>query len=207
MREKVLFTKIFILVFLMLHINSFAQNSPIDKGSVIISGNFTFSSAGGELYEHPDGDRLTTIEFDPAANFFVGSGFAIGARLLFERVTYGDNYNRTTWGGGPEINYFFNISQEKSEAKGTTYPFLQAGFFYTNNYYHSFGDSEYNYIGTKIRIGAGIAHMISRSVAIAGLVAYDIEKEKGDRIAFFKTEDTESGNQYGIYAGLIIFLY
>jgi hypothetical protein len=53
----------------VLCISSSAQNSPVDKGSWFISGNFTFSSAGGDLYENSDGDRLITIEFTPAANF------------------------------------------------------------------------------------------------------------------------------------------
>lgn len=193
MRKKALLVHVFVFV---LCISSSAQNSPVDKGSWFISGNFTFSSAGGDLYENSDGDRLTTIEFTPAANFFVGPGFSIGGRLLFESLSRG-NSGITTWGVGPEINYFFSSSEEKSEAKGSTYPFLQAGFFYTNISY----DSDRSQTGTKIRLGGGITHMISNTAAIAGLAAYDIDSEKPEE------GDSESGNQFGVYAGLIIFLY
>jgi hypothetical protein len=74
---------------------------------------------------------------------------------------------------------------------------LQAGFFYTNISY----DSDRSQTGTKIRLGGGITHMISNTAAIAGLAAYDIDSEKPEE------GDSESGNQFGIYAGLIIFLY
>ncbi len=199
MREKALFIQIFIIAFLVLYSSSLAQNSPIDKGNVIISGHFSFRSQGGDLYENSDGDRYTILEFDPAANFFVSSGFAIGARLLYENWTRGD-YNYTIWGMGPEINYFFSGGEEKPEAKGATYPFLQGGFFYTNRSYNAFM-GEVTETGIKIRLGVGIAHMISNAVALTGLAAYDIDNEKREE------GDSKSGNQFGIYAGLMIFLY
>ena len=77
MMEKALFVHIFTIVTFMLCNNSFPQDSPIGKGSKIISGNFSFSSAGGELNENNNGDRLFTIEFDPAVNFFISPGLLI----------------------------------------------------------------------------------------------------------------------------------
>jgi len=205
MKINALFVQTFAIMFLVLNSNSMAQISPVGKGSVIISGNFSFSSAGGELNENSDGDRLTTIEFDPAANFFVSPGLAVGGKLLFSRSSQGDE-NSTTWGIGPEINYFFHNSEEISEAAGETYPFIQAGFYYSSSVYNvsSFsGIMNISQIVTKIRFGVGVAHMISNAVAITCLAAYDIDNEK--------IKDHEelpgSGNQYGIYAGLLIFLY
>jgi len=106
----------------------------------------------------------------------------------------------TAWGIGPEINYFFGVNKKAPGGKGTNYPYLQAGFFYTNRSI-KFDDFDRSQTGTKFRLGAGYAHMISNGAAISVLAAYDIDSEK--------SEDGESlsGTQFGIYEGLLIFLY
>jgi hypothetical protein len=205
MREKALFVQIFAIVIFILYNNSFPQDPPIETGSKIISGNFSFSSAGGELNDNNDGDRLFTIEFDPAVNFFISPGLAIGGKLLFSRSSQGAE-NSTTWGVGPEIIYFFGSANDHPQSKGSTYPFIQAGYYYTSSVHNIKGfidNINISQIETKFRLGAGVAHMISNAVAINILAAYEIDSNKIKD----HEELPDSGNQYGIYAGFLIFLY
>jgi hypothetical protein len=181
---------------------AFAQTSPLDKGSMIISGNFRFYSQGGDLYSRGDEARTTFIEFDPAASYFVLPGLALGLRLQYNHGIRGD-HSTITWGAGPEINYFFGSDKEDSNVQGNTYPFLQGGFFYSNLSYDSFSGSGdmITRMYTTSRFGTGVAYLISNSVALSSLLAYDIDTMKHEDL------ETETGNQYGIYVGFLIFLY
>jgi len=208
MKINALFVQTFAIMSLVLNSNSMAQISPVDKGSAIISGDFSYSSSGGELYENNDGERITRIDFDPAVSFFVVPGFAAGLRLQYRHQIQGD-HTTTTWGVGPEINYFFHNSEEISEAAGETYPFLQAAFFYSTMSFDSYSGEVVTRIYTTTHLGAGIAHMISNAVAISGLLAYDIENFKQED-AFdprLMADDSISGDRIGLYVGLLIFLY
>ena len=51
------------------------------------------------------------------------------------------------------------------------------------------------------RFGGGILHMLSESVGLFGEAAYSIDNMKPE------DEDSESGNQFNIIAGLAFFLY
>jgi hypothetical protein len=188
-----------IVIILLLATSVWAQNFPVDKGSTTISGSFTISTAGGTLYDRFNEDRRSNYELDPAANFFVLPGFAIGGKLLFSRTAQGD-YHDITWGIGPEVNYYLGVDKDRHGGEGSLYRFLQAGFFYTSTSI-DLGDFKESQTGTKIRLGVGIAYMISDGAALAVTAAYDIDSQK--------TEDQESfsGNKFGIYGNLIIFLY
>lgn len=176
-----------------------AQSFPTNKGSKIVGGEFYFSSAGGDLYENWEGDRLTSIEVDPFISFFLAPGLALGGNFLFERMSQGDA-SLTTWGIGPRLMYFIGGSKPISTVKGTTYPFLDAAFLYVKSTYeyNSYDSSE---SGTMIRFGGGILRMLSDSVGLLGEVAYSIDKMKPE------DGDSVSGNQFNIAAGFTFFLY
>ena len=179
--------------------SAFAQSFPTDKGSKIVAGEFAFSSAGGDLYENSDGDRLTTIELDPFISYFLTPGLALGGNFLLERMSQGD-WSLTTWGIGPRLIYFIGGSQPISTVKGKTYPFLDAAFLYIKNTF-KYDSDESSSLGTMIRFGGGILHMLSDSVGLFGEAVYSIDSIKPE------DGDSESGNQFNIAAGFTFFLY
>jgi len=167
---------------------------------MIISGNFSFYSEGGDLYDNRDGERNTVIEIDPAASYFVISGLALGLKLQYSHEIQGDR-GWMSWGLGPELNYYFGRNNGVSDVKGDTYPFLQGGFYYSNLTYDYVLGEDLTRVYTTTRVGVGIAHMISNFVALSSLLAYDIDTMKHEN------EDSVAGNRVGIYVGFLIFLY
>jgi len=177
---------------------SSAAGFPTGRGSILIAGEFLFSSAGGDLYETADGEGLTRIGMDPTVAYFVIHGLAVGGSLSFHSASQGD-LSETVWGIGPRAMYFIG-SRPRRSAKGATYPFLDVLFLYTK---HSLdlGTDDWNATGTVIRFGGGVMHMVSESVGLLGEVTYSLDSEK--------PEDgvSESGHDINIYAGFGFFLY
>lgn len=178
--------------------SSFAGSFPTDKGSAMVAGGFVFSSAGGNLYEE-DGDRSTLIQFNPAINYFVTPGFAVGGKLLFARMSLGDE-SSTIWGIGPAVMYFFGGNAPKPTVKGTTYPYLGASFAYIHST-EDYGDEDFSLSGTTIAFGGGIVHMLSKTVGLFGELNYQIDNLKPEE------GDSESGDKFNIGAGFTFFLY
>ena len=189
----------FTLTLIFVFGSAFAQSYHPDKGSKIITGEFSFSSGGGDLYKNSDGDRLTTIELDPCISYFLTPGLALGGNFLLLRVSQGD-MGETAWGIGPRLMYFIGGNKSISTGKGTTYPFLDAAFIYIKS---SSKGASYELSSSRIRIklGGGIFHMLSDSVGLFGEVAYNIDRVKPE------DGDSESGNQFNIVAGFAFFLY
>lgn len=182
--------------------SAFAQTSPIGKGSKMVLGDLLFSSMGGDLHEE-DGDRVTVIQLNPSAGYFVSRGIACGGNLFLTRQSAGNTSN-TTWGIGPLLMYFIGGNQPKTTAKGATYPFLAASFLYTRSIMKMewYGEKdEFKASGTMVGLGAGICHMLSNTVALMVQASYQIDNMKPEE------EDSESGNQLGIRVGIASFLH
>lgn len=177
-----------------------AQSFPTDKGSKIVSGGFTFSTAGGDLYESEDGDRQVLIQFNPSVDYFVIPGLALGGKFLLEYFLDGE-YSLDTWGIGPRIVFFLGGNQPRSTIKGTTYPYLSASFFYTHSTF-SFGEvAEVTSSGHTIGIGGGVLYMLSNAVGLFGEADYQVESMNPER------GDSVGGNKFNIIAGFSVFLY
>lgn len=196
-----IFTLLCVLVFTLIlaHSSAFAQSYHTDKGSKIIAGEFSFSNSGGDLYENSDGDRLTSVGFDPFISYFLTPGLALGGYFSLSSASQGD-WSATAWGIGPRIIYFIGGSKSISTVKGTTNPFLDAAFLYLTRT-SKYDSEEYSASGTKIRFGGGVLHMISESVGLFCEAAYSIDSMKPE------DEDSESGSEFNITAGLSFFLY
>ena len=176
----------------------FAQDFPTNTGSFLLSGSFTFSSAGGDLYEF-DGDRMMLIQFDPSFSYFVIPGLALGGKLMFEKASQGD-YGTTAWGIGPQLLFFIGGTQPKDSFKGTIYPFIGASFIYTKSTITYMGE-DFSISGTMINLGGGLNFMLSNSVGLIMTTNYEIDN--------MTPEDGESmsGNQFNIGVGIVAFLY
>lgn len=189
--------------FLLLTLLSFgsllAQSYPVDKGSTVLMGSVSFSSAGGDLYENNDGERRTSFEFSPMFGYFVAPGFSVGLQITYSNQAQGDA-SLSTWAAGPEIAYFIGGNKAKESIKGSTYPFLTAGYYFQGTSYSN-GSNDSSNSGSKFRLGAGIDYLLTESVGLFGLLAYDMDTEKPEE------GDSISGNHFGLYVGFNIFLY
>jgi hypothetical protein len=196
--KKVFYYLLVMTMSLVVVHTSRAQSFPTDKRSQIVSGGFSFSSAGGDLYQSGD-DRLTVIELSPSIGYFVIPGLAIGGKFVLERTSLGEG-SLTSWGIGPHIVYFVGADKPRARIKGTIYPYLGAAFLYNRTTYKSGGwDSTAS--GTMISFGAGVLRMLSNAVGLFGEANYQIENVKPE------SGDSESGNTFNIAAGFTVFLY
>lgn len=180
---------------IMLHATvTLAQESPIGKGSKMVDGAFLFSSMGGDLYEGPEGDRWTVMQFTPSYSQFIASGFAVGVTLLTERTSRGD-WTSMSWGIGPKLQYFFG-GTSATAIHGSTYPVIGTSFVY--HYVDPGSGSDYS--GTSLNFDAGLVYMLSNSVGISAKFQYAFET--------LTREDHESvsGNHFDIMGGFAIFL-
>ena len=114
------FVDILVLPLIFLCGSAFAQSFPTDKGSKMVSGSFSFSSMGGDLYEE-DGDRIMLIQFTPSVSYFTEPGFAFGGKLMLLRYSIGD-HSLTAWSIGPQLLYFLGENKPKVAVKGAIYP-------------------------------------------------------------------------------------
>jgi len=179
--------------------SAFAQSFPTNTGSVMLTGAFQFTNAGGDLYEDGDGDRATMISFNPVVNVFATPGFSLGGGLTFAYASQGD-YSQTTWGIGPRMAYFIGGHKPRASAKGTVYPYLGTAF----QYIHSavdYGWGDFSASGTMIYFGFGFMNMITNTVGLFGEGGYQIDSQKPE------DGDSESGTKINIVLGLASFLY
>ena len=176
-----------------------SHGSPIERGSVLLSGEFGFSSKGGDLYGNSSGDRLTTLEFNPQLGFILAHGFALGLFFSVSTESQGNGSN-TNWGVGPAFMYLIGDNASGVSAKGATYPLVNAGIMYLQATTKS-GNNTYSASGFRAFFGGGVCHYITESVGIISQVNYklvQIKPENGKAV---------NGNSLNVEAGLIIFLY
>jgi hypothetical protein len=104
-------------------INTFAQDSPIDAGSVILSGSFFYQSFEGKLYEDSSGNKQTILSLSPEFGVFLSKGFMIGGKFEMLDYTWGHNMSTSVSSLGPILGFYFATNSEK--IKGSIYPYLK----------------------------------------------------------------------------------
>jgi hypothetical protein len=178
--------------------STFAQTFPTDKGSCLIYGGFTFSSAGGDLYES-SGNRVTTTQLNPSVGYFLTPGLALGGRFIYSRTSQG-SASVTTWGIGPSILFFIDGDQSNANIKGESYPYVGLNFLYVSGS-SKIGTHEYTVSGTMISFGVGLCHMLSNTVGITTEFGYQMDNMNPEN------GNSENGNKFNIIAGIVAFLY
>jgi hypothetical protein len=197
---------IFLPILAVICSSAFAQSFPTNKGSVMVYGSFAYSSAGGHLYED-DGDRLSTLQFNPSVSYFVTPGLALGGKFLLSRTSQGDA-SLTGFGIGPHLLYFIGGNKPKDKVKGTTYPYLGTTFLYSRATAGE-DDEDLTISGTMFSFGFGVCHMLSNSVGLVGEAAYQIDNMtvKWEDWEGEEEEESESGDKFNLVAGFVVFLF
>lgn len=182
-----------------------SAEGPVDKGSMIVGGEVSFSSQGGDAYENDDGDGVTNIGFSPFLAFFVAPSIAVGGEILYEKSSQGD-YSQSTFGVGPTVAYFFNLDATRTEVKGTVYPYVQAFFKYAK--YTSGPGYDFKRTVTYFGGKGGIMYMLTEHWAVNTNLYYQSENYKQTEPEVPEGEDDSvSGNTLGFNVGVTAFLF
>jgi len=175
----------------------FAAENPVDKGSMLLSGQVYFQTQSGDLYENMDGDAITTMAFQPEVGYFVAPNIMVGASLEYFDQSQGDA-GVTRFGIGPMVGYFFDMT--KDEVQGSIYPYIIGFFRYSSVDVEGLDDSQtWTMFGGK----GGIHWMLSDAVSLnAGVQvstdSYDSGAEGAESI---------SGITMWVGAGISAFVY
>jgi len=182
---------------LFLAIGAAAQDSPVDKGSFMISGQASYTSLGGDLFEDYAGNSINLIAINPGIGYFTTPGFMIGGDFSILHASWSDDADATLIGLGPKIAYFFNAKQDRTEQKGAFYPYIEAFGQYFSVSLGNNDASAFLY-GGKV----GFISMITNSVAIDAAVTYSGLSFKPDG-----ADDSISGNILSVGVGLSQFIW
>jgi hypothetical protein len=191
---------------LMLSGFAFAQKSPIDKGSMLLSGGISFASYGGDYYKGISDKSMTQFTINPSASYFVMKGLAVGPTVEFTSLSQGDA-KASTFGIGAQATYYFDMLAKDKEGKGALYPYLGAAFLYRSNTSNSgeTDEEDTKINSTRIEFKGGAVYMVSNAVGIYGDVEFDMDSYK-------RTKPTEwpksvSGNIFGVFTGFTYFIF
>ena len=183
-----------------------AGDSPIDRGSVLLDGEFSVSITGAgdgnQIFDKEttmgidDDETFTIISFRPSVGYFATPGFFLGGKFWFERWTIEDN-SLTFFGIGPSLGYYFNTAGERSKVKGSVYPYLRGEFMYVNIGAEEGSDdlSDLEFGG-----GGGILFMISNTVGLNAGASFMILSQS-------YRDDTNSGWNFRFGVGISTFIY
>jgi hypothetical protein len=169
-----------------------AADFAIDKGAWVLGGSVGFEMQGGDLYENPDGDSRTVIEFDPGAGYFLMPGLLAGTRVVFVNSSQGD-HKSSSFGIGPVVAYYFGGPYS------SMYPFVSARFTWVSHSTENAASVDWS--ETNISFAAGATKMISRNVGIRAAVFYSIDSYSPDE------GDSIDGNRMGLRIGLESFIW
>ena len=147
--------------------NVYGGEYPVDRGSAMFSGMFTFANYSGELYEDYDGNSTTMVTLAPSVLTFIVPNFALGGNMVFSRNSTGDD-NITSVAFGPKFAFFVGKQDSK------VYPFFGMGINYvtaTASYvWYDWDDRRHKETdtatGTNFFFSAGVAMMVGRNLAV-----------------------------------------
>lgn len=193
--RKLLFAYLLIFFSVILSNAVFAQ-SPISRGSMIISGLFGFNN-----YRDSRETKGNSITFYPSINYFVISGLTIGGRayLSYYSYSYADNTssNYRYLGIGPTISYYFGKPRFGTDIVGTIYPFIELSALYRAEKYSSnTGEAKGGY--KEFVIDGGICYMLSRVFGLKIEIGY---RYTTDSMFYDKT------NNIYVNVGFVSFYY
>ena len=191
------------VIWLMIVGTVFGAEYPLDQGSVMISGMFSFTNSIGDLYEDFEGNSATVFTLAPSWLSFVARNVALGGNLSFTSASQGRT-SATAPAIGPKLGFFVGTPESK------TYPFFGMGISYLRHTFSwewydpwdgSRSKEEATADGTKVYFGAGVVSMISSHLAIIFEGSYNLDSLKPEH------GTSTSGSMVGVAVGLAGFVF
>ena len=185
-----------VLMLLFVFNISLAEESPehfLHKGSRLVGGGISFSSAGNTYYENLSGDRTQEWIVRPGGGFFMADNLAFALHMEGRWLIQGDAWS-SHYSIGPVMQYYFDVVGE-DDPKGHAIPYLGLGYLWGQAREDGL-DFESKFNSGMWSMSAGISWMISNVVATDLELNYQVGEftEKvpldglardADRISFF----------------------
>ena len=184
------------ILWVLLASASFAEETTapiLQKGSRLIGGSVSFTSAGNSYFENSAGDRTQQWALRPGGGLFVADQLAFSLHLDGRWFTQGENWS-SHYSMGPVLQYYFDtVGQD--DAKGHALPYLSLGYLWGQAREDGVGfETKFN--SKMWSVSAGLSWMLSDVVATDLELNYQIgqftEKipvdrisQDADRISFF----------------------
>ncbi len=167
----------------------FAEERPVDRGSFIIGGSFSYF-----IYPGYDPD-ISGFFAQPEFQYFIMRGLAVGADVYYEYYKRGAG-RTTQFGIGPSAAYYMSLKDPRG------YPFAKAAAIYHHARHKAFA-SESSWNDFKFKGSIGYAYFIGKNISIAGSLDYTFE-----RYEFFNQELPGYWHEvFGLSFGLKAFIY
>jgi hypothetical protein len=161
-----------------------AQTSAIDRGSVLLDGDASFTSNTAGVNND---DRMTLLTVRPAVQYLILPGFAIGGVVSLAHSSL-NGLSSTAFGVGPAVTYFFGKGERNF------YPFV-SGHLNLDRVIYS-GDQDARNV-FSYRGAGGVLLMLSRSVGLTGELFYRGQNSRGN----------SNSNSFGLAFGVSAFIF
>ena len=157
-----------LLIWALFCFSNFAQadenRAPfLQKGTRLVGGSFTFSSAGNTYYENSDGDRTQEWIVRPGGGYFVADKLALDLHVEGRWFIQGD-VRSSHYSMGPTLQYYFDTVGE-DEPKGHAVPYLGLGYLW-GLAREDRSDSEAKFNSGMWSMSAGITWMLSDLIGL-----------------------------------------
>ena len=173
-----------------------AQNSPIDRGSWIVSGSASFDR------QQVDGRDSWSIYVSPSVARFVARGLAIGGVGGVGYSHIDGLGSSTTLLAGPTISYYAGTPG------GRLYPHAGAAYSYRWQKYRqpqpAGPDRTQRDHASVIEAFAGTLYMVARNVGLHGQVYYEYRWYESTIPGFSSSSEA---SRFGVRSGLSVFIY
>ena len=171
-----------------------AQSYAVDRGSVLIDGQASFTSTGAEINGEDTDDRVTQFSLTPNLLYFVLPGLAVGGEITFARA-WDDDDSNLAYGIGPAVTYYFGAGERP------WYPYLGGSVQFMREERDS--DDGPNLPDVSFRVykgSAGLLFMMSRSVGINAELFYQVARQETDNLELER-------DVYGLAVGVSAFVF
>ncbi len=181
------------------------QESPIQKGSVVVGGTADISHTepvGG-------GSGLTIVSAFPRVGYFVVNGLALSLNGRFRRTSAEDQANvrdqtSTEWGIGPGVSYYVATPFPR------LFPFVSARVLYNKTSTHAelvpAGTVIESRITTVVWLGSvGALFMLGKHVGLTSEAFY--QRNNNTVRTGASAESDSKSNTYGLQWGITAFIF
>ncbi len=159
---KFLLIAVLLLVFFSASLAEEPAEVFLQKGSRLVGGGLSFSSAGDKYYENSAGDRTQQWAVRPGGGYFVANNLAFALHMEGRWFIQGDIWS-SHYSIGPVMQYYFDVVGE-DDPKGHAVPYLGLGFLW-GQAREDGTDFESKFNSGMWSMSAGLSWMLSNVVA------------------------------------------
>jgi|GEM_PF-3536248 len=173
----------------------------LERGTHLVGGSLSFTSAGGDHFENEAGDRTEEWTLRPGGGTFVLRQVALSFHLEGQWFSQGD-VRITRYAIGPTADFYFDTVGDE-DPRGYALPYLGIGYLWGTSRDES-ASAEYRYNSGMFTATAGLTWLLTDHVATDFQVNY-----RSGRYTEKKPESSVNRNadRWSFFFGFKAFLY